>query len=505
MQKIRSCSNHTVKDCRSDKSKLNCTECKKSGHVAKVCIGTLLGGKSKSTQKATNSVQEETINSVQRETALKENGVFQIIDIYQNRPLDKDRERFYAQVNVEGKLIQFEIDSGSGYTFLPRNQYAKLQFNGPLEPATIRFRSYTRDVFVPDGKITVNAELNGNTIKDDIYIVPKDYDAILGRVWIRKLYINLLHIDQQNQRPSMESNAVSNINEVDEIITQYADIFEEKIGCVPNYKVNLKLREKAKPIFHREREIPYALFSRVEKELDSLEEAGIMTKTDTSDWGSPLVVIPKADGGVRLCVDYKVGINERLMDAHYPIRKTNLHNSRYFCRLDLYKAYLHLQVDDQSSEIQTISTHRGTYKMNRLSFGIKTAPSEFNRIIDQVLRDVQKTEKYFDDIVVHGSTKEECEENLVKCLDQLRKFDLHLNRRKCNAIKLATRVFSKSFSDAIKLAISTGRVTCATPKATALFLLKINNIFDTNSKTINGSNDCKYALSDRHPLVAETT
>ena len=44
------------------------------------------------------------------------------------------------------------------------------------------------------------------------------------------------------------------------------------------------------------------------------------------------------------------------------------------------------------------------FKMNRLSFGIKTAPIELNRIIDQVLREVPKTEAYFDDIVVHGQT-----------------------------------------------------------------------------------------------------
>ncbi|KAG8285720.1 hypothetical protein J6590_074833 [Homalodisca vitripennis] len=56
--------------------------------------------------------------------------------------------------------------------------------------------------------------------------------------------------------------------------------------------------------------------------------------------GTSLTVIHKTDGGVRLCVDYKVGINERLTNSHYPIKKTelelnNLRNSKYFCRLDL--------------------------------------------------------------------------------------------------------------------------------------------------------------------------
>jgi len=174
----------------------------------------------------------------------------------------------------------------------------------------------------------------------------------------------------------------------------------------------------------------------LKKNFESLETQGIITKIETSDWGSPLVVIPKA-GGVRLCVDYKIGVNERLIDSHYPIRRiddilNSLRNSRYFCRLDLFKAYLHIQVDKASSEIQTISTHRGIYRMNRLSFGIKTALAEFNRIINQILQDISKTEAYFDDVIVHGATEDECKANLLTCLQQLQKFDLHLNQRKCS-------------------------------------------------------------------------
>lgn len=197
------------------------------------------------------------------------------------------------------------------------------------------------------------------------------------------------------------------------------------------------MRENVSPSYTKERTIPYSLTQRVDKELDELEKSGIISRTISSDWGSPLVVIPKADGGVRLCVDYKVGVNERLMDSHYPIRKISdifnrLRDSKYFCRLDLYKAYLHIPVDEESAIVQTISTHRGTYKMNRLSFGIKTAPSEFNRIINQILRDTPKTESYFDDIIVHGRTMEECTTNLKACLSRLREFDIHLNSAKCS-------------------------------------------------------------------------
>lgn len=69
--------------------------------------------------------------------------------------------------------------------------------------------------------------------------------------------------------------------------------------------------------------------------------------------------------------------------------------------------------------------------MNRLSFGIKTAPAEFNRIIDQILKGLQKVVAYFDDLIVHGATIDECSKNLDLLLQRLQKFNLHLNKDKC--------------------------------------------------------------------------
>ncbi|UYV73223.1 K02A2.6-like [Cordylochernes scorpioides] len=69
--------------------------------------------------------------------------------------------------------------------------------------------------------------------------------------------------------------------------------------------------------------------------------------------------------------------------------------------------------------------------MNRLSFGIKTAPAEFNRVIDRILQGLNKTISYFDDILVHGRSKQECRKNIFACLERLCACDLHLNKNKC--------------------------------------------------------------------------
>lgn len=98
--------------------------------------------------------------------------------------------------------------------------------------------------------------------------------------------------------------------------------------------------------------------------------------------------------------------------------------------MDLFKAHLYAVVDDSNEVIQTISTHRGTYKFNRLSFGIKTAPNEFHRILGQILTGLRGVTVYYDDIIIHGKNIKEYYERLQKCLDKLRAYDLHLNKRK---------------------------------------------------------------------------
>lgn len=68
--------------------------------------------------------------------------------------------------------------------------------------------------------------------------------------------------------------------------------------------------------------------------------------------------------------------------------------------------------------------------MNRLSFGIKTAPSEFNRIIDQVLSGLEGVSSYFDDIIIHGKTKDEFQQRLINTLERLQQYNLHVNAAK---------------------------------------------------------------------------
>ena len=81
-------------------------------------------------------------------------------------------------------------------------------------------------------------------------------------------------------------------------------------------------------------------------------------------------------------MDFSTGVNDCLKDNSYPLPSpedifTKLNGGKVFSKIDLSDAYLQMEVDDECSKVLTINTHKGLYKLNRLPFGLKVAPSLF--------------------------------------------------------------------------------------------------------------------------------
>ena len=95
------------------------------------------------------------------------------------------------------------------------------------------------------------------------------------------------------------------------------------------------------------RSVPYAAKEAIENELDRLETSGILKKVSHSDWAAPIVVVPKKDGKIHICGNYKVTVNQALEVDQYPLLKpedlfASLAGGKKFSTLDLSQAYLQL-------------------------------------------------------------------------------------------------------------------------------------------------------------------
>ena len=107
----------------------------------------------------------------------------------------------------------------------------------------------------------------------------------------------------------------------------------------------LYLREGATPVFLKARPVPYSLRKNVELELEKLVKEGVLTPVSWSEWATPIVVVPKADGSLCICGDFKSTVNPHLKVDQYPPPRiedilANLGGGNTFSKVDLHLAYL---------------------------------------------------------------------------------------------------------------------------------------------------------------------
>ncbi|XP_011690576.1 PREDICTED: uncharacterized protein LOC105451673 [Wasmannia auropunctata] len=296
--------NHRSQQCRIDRNQLKCSACQRKGHVEKICIKTLLQKKNRSQQTASNSKPTNQIEDSQDD--INYLNINNVINIFGEERIEKnDSNKYFVNVLIEGKTQKFEVDSGAGLTLLPESAFKKLKLKAEMQRTTIQFRSYTSEIFAPLRYIQTQVEYKRKRSNETAYIVPDRFSPILGRDWIRHLNIELKEIDGITANVTNQINSIDSPGMIKRIEERYKKIFTPEVGAIPKFTCSLKLRPNWKPVFIKAREIPYALKEKVEQELIDLEAGGIITKIESSDWGPPLVVIPKPDGKLRLCVDYK--------------------------------------------------------------------------------------------------------------------------------------------------------------------------------------------------------
>ena len=184
----------------------------------------------------------------------------------------------------------------------------------------------------------------------------------------------------------------------------------------------------------------FAIKGKVGNELDHLEETRVLRKVEHSEWAASIVPVPKKDGSLRLCGDYKVMVNPALNMNQYPLPKpadllSSLAGGQRFSKLDHTAAYQQVPLDEMSAKLTTINTHEGLYEYTRLPFGVASAPEIFQRIMVTILQGIPSVICYLDDILITGRNGAEHLRNLEEVLRHLQKHGVRLRKKKCHFLQ----------------------------------------------------------------------
>lgn len=175
-----------------------------------------------------------------------------------------------------------------------------------------------------------------------------------------------------------------------------------------------------------------------------LRHTSIVLKTYTGEVisleGVIKVHVKMNEQSVRIFGDFKITVNPALCVEHYPLPQiedlfASLAGGQRFSKLDLSHAYLQVPVNENSHKYLTITTHKGMFSYNRLPFGITSAPSIFQRVIEQVLQGLPYVICFLDDILVTGKDDGHHLTNLETVLSRLQKFGLHVKPEKSEFFK----------------------------------------------------------------------
>lgn len=239
--------------------------------------------------------------------------------------------------------------------------------------------------------------------------------------------------EEWKRRITDKLNSIQDVFATDELSNGHANAVKHHIRLTDD----TPFKERPRPIHPSDREA-------VKQHLRELFDAGIIRESE-SPFASPLVLVRKKNGKIRLCVDYRK-LNARTIKDAYALPNIEetfsaLSGAKWFSVMDLKSGYYQVEMAEEDKHKTAFICPLGFWEFNRMPQGITNAPSTFQRLMEKCVGDLHLNEVlvFLDDLIVFSETLEEHEARLMRVLQRLKDFGLKLSPEKCHFFKSSVK------------------------------------------------------------------
>lgn len=285
----------------------SCTKCQKLHHFSKMC----------------KSESREKVHQIEIESSESEHDV--AFNVSRDKPISKLPMTFVRVNEIDASFL---IDTGASVNIADGKLFKQL--GQPKLSKASSIYGYGSQTKLPTrGKFTASIEKGSKFITAE-FIVTDSGRSLLG------------------YETSVELGLVNVINKVDKssaeaICGKYPSVFKG-IGKVNDVKVKLEVDETVKPIACGHRRQPYHLRKKIESKIKSMEKQDLIEEVSgPTPWIVPMVVVPKSDDDIRICLDMR-GPNTAIQRTRQNTPSLDdlvhdLNGTSVFSKLDMNQAY----------------------------------------------------------------------------------------------------------------------------------------------------------------------
>ena len=305
----------------------------------------------------------------------------------------KPTSAWTVPIAINGTVVTFKIDTGADVTDIPETVFKQIK-NTTLEPCSHPLKGPCQNSLKVIGQFQLQGTLTyeSKAVQQDIFVLQDLHQALVGLSAIEALAL------------------VTKINSISEttnqVVAKYPQLFEG-LGTLSKEYV-IRLNEDAKPYaIFTPRRIALPLLLKVKKELNRMEQIGVISRVDVpAKWCTGMVIVPKADGKIRICVDL-TKLNSSVLRERHPIPSVDhilaqLGEANCFSKLDTDSRFWQIRLQKESALFTTFISPFGRFCFNRLPFGITSASEYFQKCMSEILAGLDGTICIINDVLIYG-------------------------------------------------------------------------------------------------------